>query len=418
MNRLYHNKGIYLDYAATTPIDERVLEVMMPYLTTEFGNASSLHSMGQRARHAVDSSREKIAAIIGAKQSDIIFTSGGTESNNLFITGVGEFVLKNMVDIKNPQFVPHIITTKIEHESVLRPIEELAKKGFAVTYLDVGADGVLNVEDLKKALRPETVFVSIMYANNEIGTVQPVRECAQVINEFRSSLPVPPHSSPPPILFHTDACQAASYLSLNIEELGVDAMTLNSGKIYGPKGVGCLYVRGGAHGSVKLMPQFLGGGQEYRMRSGTENVAGIVGFATALELAQKTRVEESARQLILRDMLIDGILALPNTRINGSREKRLPNNVNVSFKGLHGEAILTRLDMSGIFASSGSACSSGSLEPSHVIAALGKDAADDIWSRSATRFSLGRFTTKEEVLNASRELSTIISELSDTNPFS
>ncbi len=394
----------------------------MPYFTAEFGNASSLHSMGQRARHAVDSSREKVASILGAKQSDIIFTSGGTESNNLFIKGVAELVLRDE-RVKKGAFVPHIITTKIEHESVLRPIEELSKQGFEVTYLDVGKDGVLSVEDLQNALRPETVFVSIMYANNEIGTVQPVRECAEAIKEFRKkmSASIPSNSSLPSLLLHSDACQAAPYFSLNVEELGVDAMTLNSGKIYGPKGVGCLYVRGGAHGSVPLMPQLLGGGQEYRMRSGTENVAGIVGFATALELAQKTRTEESARQTILRDTLIDGILKIENTRLNGSREKRLPNNINVSSKGLHGEAILTRLDIAGIFASSGSACSSGSLEPSHVIAALGArdgdDADADIWIRSATRFSLGRFTTKEEIEDVLIELKTIIVELGDTNPF-
>ncbi len=425
---------IYLDHSAATPLDPRVLEAMMPYLSTEFANPSSLHKAGQRARHAVDESREKVASIVGAKQSEVIFTSGGTESNSLFIKGVGEFILQNLEEIRRGKydegaefservvdvestFVPHIITTKIEHESVLMPIEELAKKGFRVTYLDVGEDGVISLEDFEKAITNETVFVSIMYANNEIGTVQPVRECASILKKKNAEF----SSARTPFCFsallHTDACQGAPYLSLNVDELGVDSMTLNSGKIYGPKGVGCLYVRGGAHGAVKLIPQLLGGGQEYRMRSGTENVAGIVGFAAALEFAQENREEESSRLLILRDKLIDGILKIPNTRLNGSREKRLPNNVNVSFMGLHGETILVRLDMAKIAASSGSACSSGSMEKSHVIAALGGEVADDVWSRSATRFTLGHSTTEKEIEIVIKELEKIVRDLHETSPF-
>lgn len=395
---------VYLDYAATTPIDPRVLEAMMPYLKEDFGNPSSIYVLGQRARSAIDKSRATIAGILGVQPKEVIFTSGGTESNNLFLLGVAEVA---------PANYRHIIATKIEHDSVLKPLERLREKGFEITLLEVDADGIVDPAELARALRPDTLMVSIMYANNEIGTVQPVRECADVIKEFREKNGASAYP-----LFHTDACQAAAYLSLNLKEIGVDALTLNAGKIYGPKGVGVLFVRGGAHGPVKLMPQIFGGGQEYRMRSGTENVAGIVGLARALELVVETRDAECARLTVLRDKLIDGILkSIPTARLNGSPQKRLPNNVNVSFKGLHGEAILIKLDMAQVAASSGSACSSGSLEPSHVIKSLGAENAEEIWSRSATRFSLGHQTTADDIDMILALLPRIIEELNQASPF-
>lgn len=404
-------KNIYLDYAATTPLDPRVLDAMVPYLKEDFANPSSLHSPGQRARGAVDTAREKIAELLGAHANEIIFTAGGTESNNLFIRGVAEFCLGE----KKLSSARHLITTTIEHDSVLAPIKRLQEQGFEVTYLEVDSDGLINPEDLKKALRPETILVSIMHANNEIGTIQPIEECGKIIAEFKSNQKETLAFGMP--YFHTDACQAAPYIKLDVNELGVDALTINAGKIHGPKGVGAVYIRGGAHGKIKLMPQILGGGQEYRMRAGTENVAGIVGFAKAFESVAESRDSESVRQTKLRDALIDGILKnIPTARLNGSRNKRLPNNVNVSFKGLHGEAILIRLDMIGVSVSSGSACSSGSLEPSHVIQALGGEAADELWSRSATRFSIGSATSKDEIEFVIRELTKIIAELNDQSP--
>lgn len=404
---------MYLDYAATTPLDARVLAAMMPFLERDFANPSSLHSPGQHARGALDISRETIAHLLNAQPQELIFTGGGTESNNLFIRGVAEFCLGEKKLFPSP----HIITTTIEHDSVLAPIKRLQEQGCEVTFLDVNADGFINPDDLKKALRPQTILVSIMYANNEIGTIQPIAECAKIIAEFRSQNEGKLHFGMP--YLHTDACQVTPYLKVNVGELGVDALTINAGKMYGPKGVGALYVRGGAHGKTKFMPQLLGGGQEYRMRAGTENVAGIVGFAKAFELVAQTRDEESLRQLKLRDELIDGILtSIPTARLNGGRTNRLPNNVNVSFKGLHGEAILIRLDMIGICASSGSACSSGSLEPSHVIQALGGDAANELWSRSATRFSLGSGTTSAHIEFVLKELPKIITELNAQSPLS
>lgn len=405
---------IYLDYAATTPLDARVLTAMMPFLERDFANPSSLHSPGQHARGALDISRETVAHLLGAQPQEIIFTGGGTESNNLFIKGVAEFCIGEKKLFQSP---PHIITTAIEHDSVLAPIKRLQEQGCEVTFLKVNEDGFINPDDLRNALRPQTILVSIMYANNEIGTIQPIAECAKIIGEFRSENEGALHFGLP--YFHTDACQVTPYVAINVSELGVDALTINAGKMYGPKGVGALYVRGGAHGKTKFMPQILGGGQEYRMRAGTENVAGIVGFAKAFELVSQTRDAESLRQQKLRDALIDGILkSIPTARLNGGRGNRLPNNVNVSFKGLHGEAILIRLDMIGICASSGSACSSGSLEPSHVIQALGGDAASELWSRSATRFSLGSGTSEAHIEFVLKELPKIINELNEQSPLS
>lgn len=408
------NKLIYFDHAATTPLDPQVFEVMKPYFTEFYGNPSSIYHFAQKARQAVDDARERTAKILKCQPREVIFTSCGTESNNFFIRGAAETYEKSG---------KHIIATKIEHDSVLKPLEYLESQGFEVTYVDVGEDGIVDVSDVEKALRPDTVFVTVMYANNEIGTIQPIAEIGKMIRAKRGRAQLP--------IFHTDACQAAPYLDLSVKNLGVDAMTLNGGKIYGPKGVGALFVREG----IELTPLLYGGGQEYRKRSGTENVPAIVGFAKALELAQSNRESETKRLAKLRDKLIGGILKnIPESRLNGDHKKRLPNNINVSFRGLEGEAILLRLDMLNIAASSGSACTSGSLEPSHVIRALKPErtargrasgssgsraasASNSAWTHSSTRFSLGHGNTEEEVDFVLKHLPKIIQELRETSPF-
>ncbi len=388
------NPFIYFDHAATTPLDPRVLKVMEPYFVEWYGNPSSIYRFAQKARQAIDGAREQTAKILECAPREILFTSCGTESNNFFIRGAAE---------ASQKFGRHIITTKIEHDSVLKPLEYLESQGFEVTYLNVGEDGVINVHDIAAALRHDTIFVTVMYANNEIGTIQPIAEIGKTIRERRGREKFP--------LFHTDACQAAPYLECSVKNLHVDAMTLNGGKIYGPKGVGALFVKEG----VELMPLLYGGGQEYRKRSGTENVPAIVGFAEALELVQENRETETKRLLPLRDKLVDGILKkIPQSQLNGHRTKRLPNNVNISFRGLEGEAILLRLDMLNIAASSGSACTSGSLEPSHVIRALG---LSDEWTHSSTRFTFGHGNTNQEVDFLLAHLPQVIAELRESSPF-
>lgn len=382
---------VYLDYAAATPLDPVALQEMAPYFSDLFGNASSVYQFGQKSRHAISKAREDVAEILQSGPREILFTSGGTESNNLFIFGAAEAYKK---------FGRHVITTKIEHDSVLKPLNSLETRGFEVTYLDVGKNGIVKATDVKKALRPDTIFVTVMYANNEIGTIQPIAEIAKEIKKYRRT-----------ILFHTDACQAAPFLNISVKKLGVDSMTLNGGKIYGPKGAGVLFVKEG----VQLTPQILGGGQEYRIRSGTENVAAIVGFAKALQLAQRERKSESKRLSDLRDRLLKGVLNnIPHSLLNGDVRRRLPNNANISFRGLEGESILFKLDMLNIAVSAGSACSSGSLEPSHVIRALG---LSDEWIRSATRFSLGRHTTQSDIDYVLQKLPHAIAELRELSPF-
>ncbi|MBI2638585.1 cysteine desulfurase [Candidatus Peregrinibacteria bacterium] len=393
---------IYFDHAATTPLDPRVFEAMKPYFTQWYGNPSSIYRFAQKARQAIDDARERTAKILECVPREVIFTSCGTESNNFFILGAAAAYKK---------FGKHIITTKIEHDSVLKPLEHLESQGFEVTYLDVGKNGIVDAEDVQKALRPDTIFVTIMYANNEIGTIQPIQEISRVIEYYSKTHPQPSILNPSP-LFHTDACQAAPYLDISVKNLGVDAMTLNGGKIYGPKGVGALFIREG----VELTPLLFGGGQEYRKRSGTENVPAIVGFAKALSLVQSDRKIETKRLLKLRDKLINGILKkIPESRLNGDSKNRLPNNINVSFRGLEGEAILLRLDMLNIAASSGSACTSGYLEPSHVIRAINSNSE---WTHSSTRFSLGHGNTEEEVDFVLKHLPKIIQELREISPFS
>lgn len=383
-------------------MDPQVFEVMKPYFTELYGNPSSIYRFGQLARRAVDEARQTTADILECVPREVLFTSCGTESNNLFILGVASSYKK---------YGRHIITTNIEHDSVRKPLEFLASEGFEVTFVPVGENGLINPSDIEKALRDDTIFVTIMYANNEIGTIQPIKEIAEIVKKFRAQHSNVPHSTVHIPLLHTDACQAAPYLDISVKNLGVDALTLNGGKIYGPKGVGALFVKEG----VTLVPQIHGGGQEYRIRSGTENVPAIVGFAKAITIVQKMREEESKRLLPLRDKLIHGILKkIPESRLNGDRKMRLPNNVNISFRGLEGESILLQLDMIGVAASSGSACTSGSLGPSHVIQALG---LSDEWTHSSTRFSLGHGNTEKEIDFVLQKLPGIIKELREASPF-
>ncbi|MBQ3073452.1 MAG: cysteine desulfurase NifS [Ruminococcus sp.] len=338
---------IYADNAATTALSPDVLKAMTPYLTEIYGNPSSLYRTGAVAKDAVEAARENIAKLIGAKSpAEVYFTSGGSESDNWAIKGVCK-VLK-------AQGKNHIITSKFEHHAVLHVCESLAKEGFEVTYLDVYSDGLVRPEDVKAAIRPETALVTIMYANNEIGTIQPIAEIGKICREAG-------------VLFHTDAVQAMGNVPVNVTDDSVDLLSLTAHKFHGPKGCGALYIRRG----VRIANLIDGGAQERSRRAGTENVAGIVGLSKALEIAIDTMEERREKLTKMRDRLIDGLLRIERSRLNGSRECRLPGNVNMCFEGIEGESLLLKLDLAGVCASSGSACTSGSLDPSHVLLSLG-----------------------------------------------
>ncbi len=368
-------KNIYLDHASTTYVDPLVFEKMKPYFSLEFGNPSSnLHSMGRNAKKAIDSARENVANIIGASPEEIIFTGSGTESDNLAILGVAR-AYKNLGN--------HIIVSKIEHKAVLESAKKLEKEGFKVTYLNVDKNGIILLEELKKAINKNTILVSIMYANNEIGVVEPIKEISEFIKNLRKENVFP--------LFHTDACQAAGALSLNIAELGVDLMTCSGSKIYGPKGIGFLYKKK----EIKIEPQIFGGGQENGLRSGTENVALIVGLSEALKLTEKNRLAEYKRLSALRDYFIKKISKIiPFVKVNGDLKKRLPNNINISIPGIEGESIALMLDKHGICVSTGSACASKDLLPSYVLLALGLSPE---YAHGSIRLTLGRKTTKKDL---------------------
>ena len=406
-------------------MDKRVKKAMEPFWMENFGNPNSLYKEGLAARNAVETAREDAAKILGARAKEIIFTNGGTESDNLAIFGVARGNLDIECPLGHSMSKFHIITTKFEHHAVLNSCKQLEKQGFEVTYLDVGKEGVVNPKDVAKALRPETVLVSIMYANNEIGTIQPIREIAKVIRSVKkkgggnfvplrtdeegnpTGTKIPPSFFP---LFHTDACQAPGYLDLNVERLGVDLLTLNGSKIYGPKGIGLLYVKDG----VKLQPLLYGGEQERKLRPGTENVPAIAGLAEALKIADQDRERESARLVKLRDYFINRLLGeIPKTVLNGHPAQRLPNNINVSILDAEGESIVLYLDEAGVACSTGSACTSENLEPSHVIMALGKPHA---YAHGAMRFSLGRSTTKKDVDFVMKVLPDIIKKLRMFSP--
>ncbi len=362
-------KFIYLDHAATTPVDQRVVEAMLPYFTEKFGNASAIYSLARESRRAIENARETIAELLNAQPREIVFTACGTESDNLAIKGVAE---------ANQDRGNHIITTAIEHEAVLETCKYLEKRGFRVTYLPVDQYGTVDMAALEKAITPETILISVMMANNEVGTIQPLADIAALMKGRG-------------IYLHTDAVQAGGSLDLDVDKLGVDLLALSGHKFYAPKGVGVLYVRQG----TKLMPQMLGGGQEKNRRSGTENVAYIVGLARALEVAYQERPEEGPRIERLRDRLRDGILeTVPDTLFNGHPTHRLPNNASFCFKGVEGEQVLLALDLNGVGASTGSACTSASSEPSHVLTAMGIPAGV---AHGAIRMTFGRSNTDEEV---------------------
>lgn len=415
-------REVYLDHAATTYLDSRIKEAMEPYWELEYGNPSSLYRTGRRAKDALDQARETIARFLACEQrasaygsgnanapmrirpEEIIFTGGGTEAINLAIFGVARMYKDQG---------RHLITSKIEHHAVLHSMEALTKEGFEVTYLDVDEYGLIDPEVVRRALRPDTILVSIMYANNEIGTIEPIAEIGKVIKEYRQEKQKNPqlttHNLQPPF-FMTDACQAAGALEMDVQKLGVDLLALNASKMYGPKGVGALYVKKG----IRLKPLIYGGGQENNLRSGTENVSGIVGFAKAFELAQMEREKENARLTGLRDYLIERLTAeIPKVVLNGHPTKRLPNNVNVSVLDIEGEAVILYLDAKGIYISTGSACTSTTLDPSHVILALGQPYE---YAHGSLRFTLGKRTTREDLDYVMEVFPEIVEKLRKISP--
>jgi len=369
---------IYIDNSATTPVDPRVLDAMLPFLKEDFGNASSIHHFGQRARAAVDKARHQVASALGARPNEIVFTSGGTESNNLAIRGS----IQSLREGRGPDR-PHIITSAIEHPAVKNVVEDLEKQGIEVTWLPVYENGVVRFDDVENAIRPETSLISIMHANNEIGTIQPVEEIGRLVKELRSS--------GQKIWFHTDAVQAFGKIPVNVEDIGCDLLSISAHKVYAPKGIGALYVRRG----TRLHSQNLGGRQERGIRGGTEAVPSIVAMGAAAEIVEEQLDLESVRLRELRDRFEDGLAErIDDFQMNGDRQSRLPNISNVSFRRIEGEGLLINLDMQGIAVSTGSACSSGSLEPSPVIRAIGRS---DELARGAIRFSFGRMNSEDEI---------------------
>lgn len=382
-------RRLYMDYSATTPVKKEVLDAMMPYLTDYFGNASSFHTFGREAKNALDKAREQVANLVNAKPSEIYFTAGGTESDNWALEGVA---------FAHREKGNHIITSKIEHHGILHTCEYLEKHhGFEVTYLDVDSEGKVSLEQLEAAIKDNTILISIMFANNEIGTVQPIAEIAKIAKKHN-------------VLFHTDAVQAAGNIPIDVKELDVDLMSMSSHKIYGPKGIGALYIKTG----TKLHTFVHGGAQERRRRAGTENIPSIVGYGKAAEIA-KSNMENHVKNLTeLRAKLINQILEkIPYTRVNGSLDDRLPGNVNFSFEFIEGEGILLLLDMLGIAASSGSACTSGSLDPSHVLMAIGLP--HEI-AHGSLRLTIGDFTTEDDIDYIIEHLPAVIERLRSMSP--
>ncbi|MEK7139054.1 MAG: cysteine desulfurase family protein [Patescibacteria group bacterium] len=395
---------IYLDNAASTPIDAKVVREMAK-ATGLYGNPSSYNDCGRETREYIEKARLKVARFLGAHSDEIIFTASGTEANNLAIQGIArnfKFLILNFkTKPKSKNSKPHVIITQIEHPSVLEPVRRLEKEGFNVSYLSVNHEGFISLEELKKALRPETILVSVMYANNEIGTIQPIVKISKIINDFRNRLLAYQLTSLP--AFHVDACQATEYLDMNINHLGVDMLTFNGSKVYGPRGVGVLYKRRG----VALSPLLLGGEQESGLRAGTENVPAIGGLAVALDNINKTETERLTR---LRDYFIKEIKScMQDILVSGALgNQRLPNNVHISVPGLSSEVMLLELDKYGICAGSGSACTSHSVEPSHVLKAIG---VEKKYLDGALRFSMGRQTTKGDLDYVSKVLPKVIGDL-------
>jgi len=379
---------VYLDHSATTPVHREVAEVMLEYMTGKFGNPSSVHSFGREVKKAMEDARAQVAALMGAKPEEIVFTSGGTEADNMAIIGGA---------LANRKKGNHIITSAIEHHAVVDSCHYLEKQGFKVTYLPVDDEGIVQVEDVAQAITPETILITIMHANNEVGTIQPLGEIGLLAKEKG-------------IIFHTDAVQSLGKIPVDVNELQVDLLSGSAHKLYGPKGIGCLYVRKG----TKLERLSHGGGQERRRRAGTENVPGIVGFGKAAQLAKDHLPAETERLTKLRDKMIAGIEAnVEHVKLNGHREKRVPGNVNFSFLFIEGESLLLSLDMKGIGASSGSACTSGSLDPSHVLLAMGLSHET---AHGSLRLTLGKDNTEEEIDYVLQELPPIILRLRAMSP--
>lgn len=382
------NREIYMDNAATTPVKKEVLDSMTPYFTGFYGNPSSIYKKGREAKKALDESREKVAKILGANSREIYFTSGGSESDNWAIKGVA---------FGNKDKGNHIITTKIEHHAVLHTCEYLERNGFEITYLDVDEYGMINLEDLKNAITDKTILISVIYANNEVGTIQPISEIGKIAKQNN-------------IYFHTDAVQAIGNIKIDVDDLNIDLLSLSAHKFYGPKGVGALYIRK----NVKLHPYIHGGAQERNRRAGTESIANIVGLTKALEIAYENLESHNEKLILLRNKLIKNIMDnISHVKLNGHPEKRLPGNVNVSLEFIEGEALLLSLDMVGIAASSGSACTSGSLDPSHVLLAMGLP--HEI-AHGSLRLSLGDFNNEDEIDYVVENLKKIVDRLRAMSP--
>jgi cysteine desulfurase len=375
---------VYLDHNATTAVEPEVLEAMLPFLSGEFGNAASIHTFGQKARAAVETAREQVAALIGARPQEIVFTSGGTEADNHAIFGIAPAS-------------KHIITTAIEHEAVLNTCQALQKRGVDVTYLTVDPDGLVSPDEVRRAIRKQTVLITVMHANNELGTVQPLAEIGRIAADAD-------------VYFHTDAVQSAGKLSIDVNALCLDLLSLSGHKFYAPKGVGALYIRGG----TRLQQLLYGGHHQRGFRPGTENVAGIVGLGKAAELARKSLAEDASRISALRDRLEQGLLSrVPHSRANGARAPRTPNTTNITFPGIEGEALVIALDLKGLACSTGAACSSGAVEPSHVLTAIGLSPDE---ARASLRFSLGRHTTPAEIDFALQMVPAAVEQLRELSP--
>ena len=383
-----NKRFIYLDHAATTPARPEVVEAMLPYFTESFGNPSSVYTFSQKNKAKITECRELIAKTLGAKSNEIYFTAGGSESDNWALKATAEAYAEKG---------KHIITTKIEHHAILHTAQYLESRGFEVTYLDVDENGLVKLDQLKAAIRPDTILISVMFANNEIGTIEPIKEIGEIAKEHG-------------IIFHTDAVQAYGQMPINVEECHIDMLSASGHKLNGPKGIGFLYIRTG----LKLRSFVHGGAQERSRRAGTENVTGIVGLAKAAEIAFATMEERTKKECELRDYLIDRVLAeVPYARLNGHRSKRLPNNVNISFQFIEGESMLIMLDMAGICGSSGSACTSGSLDPSHVLLAIGLP--HEI-AHGSLRLTLGDENTKEEMDYVVDKIKEIVEKLRSMSP--